>query len=337
MSIAIADLPLAVGPAMIRTVSASSPFWLDWFSARMDNVLTLIINPATANQAGAVLDDNTVSTVSGALAALDVETAPADWLAPGQAVDIEFQGLSTLAAETCARQALNGAPIDVIAQRAYRRKKKLLIADMDSTIVMGETLDELADFAGIKDQIAAITQRAMQGELDFGEALRERVAMLKGLDESFLAETMASVQLTPGAATLIATMRAHGAITALISGGFSYFTDRIRQQVSFHSSLGNQLEIIGGKLTGQVIPPIVDKETKLNMLVDTADELGLGMSDTMAIGDGANDVPMITAAGLGVAYHAHPVAREAARARLDHADLTGALFAQGYRLEEFSQ
>jgi len=297
----------------------------------MDNVLTLIANPAAV-----VLDDSTVSAVRDALAALKIETAPADWLAVGQAVDLAFAGPSTLAAETCARQALGAAPIDVIAQRTYRRKKKLLIADMDSTIVIGETLDELAAFAGLKDEIAAITQRAMRGELDFAAALKERVAMLKGLDESFLAQTMAQVELSPGAAVLIATMRAHGAITALISGGFSYFTDRVRQQVGFDSSLGNQLAIEGGKLTGQVIPPIVDKDTKLNMLVDTAEQLGLGMSDTMAVGDGANDVPMISAAGTGVAYHAHPVAREAAQARLDHADLTGALFVQGYRRDEFA-
>jgi len=298
----------------------------------MDNVLTLIANPATAE-----VDDTTISAARDALGALHVTTGPADWLAPGQAVDVGFSAFSNLAAETAVRQALGGRPIDVIAQSADRRKKKLLIADMDSTIVVGETLDELAAFAGVKDAISAITQRAMRGELDFAEALYERVAMLKGLDESCLAETMAAVKLTPGATSLIATMRAHGAFTALISGGFSYFTDQVRQSVGFDSSLGNQLAIENGKLTGQVIPPIVDKDTKCIMLVDTADELGLGMSDTMAIGDGANDVPMLTAAGLGVAYHAHPVAREAARARLDHADLTGALFAQGYRLEEFSQ
>lgn len=192
----------------------------------MDNVLTLIANPATA-----VVDDNTVSLARDALAALRVETAPADWLAPGQAVDVGFDGTSALAAETAVRQALDGQAIDVIAQRTARRKKKLLIADMDSTIVVGETLDELAAFAGLKDEIAAITQRAMQGELDFAAALRERVAMLKDLDESYLAQTMDGIELTPGAEVLIATMREHGAITALISGGFSYFTDRVRQRV----------------------------------------------------------------------------------------------------------
>ena len=297
----------------------------------MDFVLTLIANPAEAE-----LSDNMVLTALNALEALHVTLGPADWLSPAEAVDIEFTGGSPLAAESCVRQKLGDAPIDVIAQRTYRRKKKLLIADMDSTIVQGETLDELAEFAGLKPQIAEITQRAMKGELDFNEALAERVAMLEGLDESFLAKTLEQTRLTPGAQTLIATMRAGGAMTALISGGFSYFTDAIREQVGFDSSLGNRLEIDAGKLTGRVLPPIVNKNTKLDMLEDTAMQLGLGMSDTMAIGDGANDVPMLEAAGTGIAYHAHPVARQAARARLDHTDLTGALFVQGYRRAEFA-
>lgn len=288
-----------------------------------------------ANPASAALDDSTVSAARRALDAIDAVTAAPDWLSPGEAVDVEFKNASALAAETCVRGALGGAPIDVIAQRTYRRKKKLLVADMDSTIVTGETLDELAAYAGLKDQVAAITARAMRGELDFASALRERVAMLKGLDESCLEKTLARVELTPGAQELIATMRAGGAVTALISGGFSYFTDRVRERVGFDSSLGNRLEIRGGKLTGEVLPPIVDRDTKLNMLIDTAGQLGLGMSDTMSIGDGANDVPMLNAAGTGIAYHAHPVARQAARARLDYADLRGALFAQGYRRGEF--
>lgn len=321
---------------MIRTERGSPPLIRDWFSAAMDNVLTLIANPATL-ASGVVLDDTTVSLARNALRTAGAESNAPDWLAKAQAVDIQFDGASVQDAEAAVRQALGAAPIDVIAQSTDRRKKKLLIADMDSTIVIGETLDELADFAGLKAQISAITQRAMQGELDFAAALRERVAMLEGLDESCLAQTMDGIKLTPGAQALIATMRAHGAFTALISGGFSYFTDRVRQHVGFDSSLGNQLEIIDGKLTGHVIPPIVDKDTKCNMLVDTAEQMGLGMSDTMAIGDGANDVPMLVAAGTGIAFHAHPVARQAARARLNHADLTGALFVQGYRLDEFSR
>lgn len=324
----MADLPLAVGPAM--TITERPPL-AAWSSCTdMDFVLTLIANPAEAE-----LSDTTVSTALNALKALHITPGRADWLSEAEAVDIEFRGGSPLAAESCVRQKLGDAAIDVIAQRTYRRKKKLLIADMDSTIVQGETLDDLAEFAGLKPKIAEITQRAMKGELDFNEALAERVAMLEGLDESYLAQTLKQIRLTPGAQSLIATMRANGAMTALISGGFSYFTDAIREQVGFDSSLGNRLEIVGGKLTGRVLPPIVNKNTKLDMLEDTAMQLGLGMSDTMAIGDGANDVPMLYTAGTGIAYHAHPVARQAARARLDHADLSGALFAQGYHRAEF--
>jgi len=281
------------------------------------------------------LNDSTVSCACTALNNLGAETTAPTWLAKGEAVDIHFNGPQTDVAESTILEILADAPIDVIAQRTYRRRKKLLIADMDSTIVTGETLDELAEFAGLKDEITAITKRAMRGELDFAQALHSRVKMLEGLNESFLSKTMESVELTQGATTLIRTMRASGAVTALISGGFSYFTDRVREQVGFHSSLGNQLEIINGKLTGNVIPPIVGKEVKLEMLIDIAEQQGLSLSETMSIGDGANDVPMLSKAGTGIAYHAHPVAREAARARLDHSDLTGALFAQGYQRDEF--
>jgi len=281
------------------------------------------------------LDNNTVSDARTALQEIDAEIGANDWLSDGEAVDIPFHNIKPKLAESAVRTALVDIKVDVIAQRTYRRRKKLIIADMDSTIVIGETLDELADFAGLKAEITAITQRAMRGELDFAEALHARVGMLKDLDESYLAKTMNDVQLTPGAEELIRTMRGHGAFTALISGGFSYFTDRIRVAVGFHSSLGNHLGMENGQLTGKVIPPIVGKEIKLEMLIDMAEQQGLGITQTLSIGDGANDVPMLTKAGMGIAYHAHPVAREAARARLDHADLCGALFIQGYRREEF--
>jgi len=296
----------------------------------MDNVLTLI-----SNSADGALDADHVDTARRALNPLSVETAPPDWLSDREAVDIAFGGATLDTVESTVYQALKDQPIDVIAQTALWRKKKLIIADMDSTIVQGETLDELAEFAGLKTQIAALTARAMNGEIGFAEALKTRVAMLEGLSEGFLEDTMRGVHLTPGATELIATMRANGAFTALISGGFSFFTDRVREQVGFHMSLGNKLEIIDGHLTGQVLPPVVDKSTKLEMLIDIAAQQQLGMLETFAIGDGANDVPMLQAAGIGVAYHGHPVAREQARARLDHADLTGALFIQGYRRDEF--
>jgi len=296
----------------------------------MDNVLTLI-----SNSADGALNADQVDVARQALDDIGAQTDAADWLSPREAVDIAFDGAHNKDAEATVRQALNSLPIDVIAQSALRRKKKLIIADMDSTIVEGETLDELAEFAGLKDQIAALTKRAMNGEIGFGEALRTRVAMLEGLSESFLEETMKGVHLNPGARELICTMRENGAFTALISGGFSFFTDRIREQVGFHMSLGNKLEIIDAQLTGKVIPPVVDKDTKLEMLIDMAAGQELGMTDTFAIGDGANDVPMLKAAGMGTAYHGHPVARENARACLDHADLSGALFIQGYRRDEF--
>ncbi|MBL4615991.1 MAG: phosphoserine phosphatase SerB [Magnetovibrio sp.] len=296
----------------------------------MDNVLTLISNPANG-----ALTPSQVERARTALDQLGAQTTAPDWLSPNEAVDIEFDKLALKDAQTAVIQALNDAPIDVIAQTTLRRKKKLIIADMDSTIVEGETLDELAAFAGIGDKIAALTVRAMNGEIGFSEALRTRVGMLEGLSESFLSETMKSVKLNPGAHQLITTMRAHGAFTALISGGFSFFTDRIREQVGFHMSLGNKLEIIDAQLTGQVIAPIVTKDTKLEMLIDMAAQHELGMTDTFAIGDGANDVPMLKAAGMGVAYHGHPVARENAHACLNHTDLNGALFIQGYRRDEF--
>lgn len=298
--------------------------------ADMDNVLTLISKPAAD-----VLNANIVENVRASLTRAGATVSPPDWLSPEEAVDLAFDTLACQDAEMITRQALDGQPLDVIAQSTLRRKKKLIIADMDSTIVEGETLDELAEFAGLKDQIAALTARAMNGEMGFTEALKTRVAMLEGLNESCLADTMVNVRLHPGARALISTMRTHGAFTALISGGFSYFTDRIREQVGFHMSLGNKLEIIDGRLTGQVLAPIVDKDTKLEMLIDMAALHGLGMTDTFAIGDGANDVPMLKAAGMGVAYHGHPVARAHAQACLDHADLTGALFVQGYRRDEF--
>jgi len=271
-----------------------------------------------------------------ALEALGAHPAEAVWLAPGEAVDVAFSA-SFETAEDAVRQALNTAPIDVIVQKTFQRRKKLLIADMDSTIVVGETLDDLAACAGLKTAIADITRAAMKGERGFADALKTRVALLKGLDESCLQQTLAGLQITPGAEVLVQTMRANGATTALISGGFSYFTDRVRERVGFHSSLGNQLDIQDGTLTGKVIPPIVDKNVKLEMLIDMTQQQSLGISETMTIGDGANDVPMLTAAGTGIAYHAHPIARQAAPVRLDFSDLTGALFVQGYRVDEFVQ
>jgi len=229
------------------------------------------------------------------------------------------------------RAALDGAPIDAIATPAEGRRKRLLVADMDSTIVTSETLDELADFAGLKDRIAAITARAMNGELDFKAALRERVAMLKGLPVEALEHTWQRVRLTPGARELVVTMRAHGACTVLVSGGFSFFTSRVAALCGFDLHRSNTLLDDGTVLTGQVAEPILDRDTKLATLTELAAERGLELSATLAVGDGANDLDMLRAAGLGVAFRAKPIVAAEARARVDHADLRALLFAQGYR------
>ena len=249
-------------------------------------------------------------------------------LSPDEAADIPLEHPPNLNA---VRTALEGAAIDAIATPVEHRRKRLLIADMDSTIVTSETLDELADFAGLKQRIAAITARAMNGELDFKSALRERVAMLRGLPLDALEKTWQRVQLTPGAREMVATMRAHGAFTVLVSGGFSFFTTRVAALCGFDQQRSNTLLDDGWALTGKVAEPILDRDTKLATLTQLASERDLPLSATLAVGDGANDLDMIRAAGLGVAFHAKPIVSAAARARIDHGDLRALLFAQGYR------
>lgn len=233
------------------------------------------------------------------------------------------------------RDALEGAPVDAIPVIAEGRRKRLLIADMDSTIVTGETLDELADFAGLKDRIAAITKRSMNGEIDFATALRERVAMLRGLSIEALEMTWRRVSLTDGARELVATMRAHGAVTALVSGGFTFFTGRVAAEIGFDVHRSNVLLHDGAALTGEVAEPILDRDAKLDTLRTLVAERGLDMAATLAVGDGANDLAMLRAAGLGIAFHAKPIVAAEARARVDHANLRALLFAQGYRAAEF--
>jgi phosphoserine phosphatase len=253
------------------------------------------------------------------------------WLSPGEAAEIPASGAPDIAN---VRAALDGGPIDVIATPPEGRRKSLLIADMDSTIVTSETLDELADFAGLKERIAAITARAMNGELDFKSALRERVAMLRGLPVDALERTWQRVRLTDGARELVATMRAQGAYTALVSGGFSFFTSRVAALCGFDEYRSNVLLDDGAALTGAVAEPILDRDTKLHTLTQLAAHRGLSLQATMAVGDGANDLDMLGVAGLGVAFHAKPIVAASAQARVDHAGLRALLFAQGYRAED---
>jgi phosphoserine phosphatase len=261
-----------------------------------------------------------------------VRGAPPVVLSPGEAADIPLSGPLDKAA---LHAAIGGNPIDAIVTKARGRRKALLIADMDSTIVQGETLDDLAAFAGLGSKIAAITKRAMNGELDFKAALRERVAMLKGLDISALEKTWQQVRLTPGAQELVATMRTKGALTALISGGFTFFTARVTAQLGFDTHRANALLDDGSTLTGQVAEPILDRDSKLAALNELAAQRGVKLHATLAVGDGANDLDMLRAAGLGIAFHAKPIVAKDARAKVDHADLRALLFAQGYPASMF--
>jgi phosphoserine phosphatase len=253
------------------------------------------------------------------------------WLAPATACDWPVGCVDGAPL----RNALDAVAVDfAIHPDGSDRRKAALVADMDSTIVQGETLDELAAEAGLKDQIAAITARAMAGELDFAAALRERVAALKGLEAAALKRTLDRMHVTPGAAELVATMKAGGAVCWLVSGGFLDFVAPIAMLLSFDYQQGNSLEIADGVLTGDVVPPILDRDAKLAALQRAATEAGVTLERTLAVGDGANDLAMIQAAGMGVAFHAKPAVRAAAAFQVNHTDLRALLYFQGYTAAE---
>ena len=255
-------------------------------------------------------------------------------LSPGEAVDILCPGPPDMA---LVQAALEGEAVDALAVHSRGRRKGLLVADMDSTIVTGETLDELAAIADVGDRVAAITKRSMAGELDFADALRERVGLLRGVGLAALEQTWEGVRLTPGARTLVATMRAHNAMAALVSGGFTFFTERVAALCGFDVHRANTLEHDGAALTGAVGEPVLDRDAKLAVLQELAEARGLKLAATLAVGDGANDLAMVTAAGMGVAFHAKPIVAAAARLRVDHADLRALLFAQGYPASVFTE
>jgi phosphoserine phosphatase len=264
------------------------------------------------------------------------------WLAPGIAVDIGFVpaagGDDRVTAERL-REIMGGAAVDVVVQPAAGRRKRLLLADMDSTMIGQECLDELADFVGQKARVAAITERAMRGEIAFEPALAERVALLAGLSARVVDEVIDKrITLTPGGRALVRTMAAHGAHTCLVSGGFTLFTAPIAAAIGFAENRGNRLDVDGDdRFTGRVLPPILGREAKLATLVELRGALGLERSGALVVGDGANDLLMISEGGLGVAYHAKPVVAAAAGARIDHCDLTALIYAQGYEASEIRQ
>ena len=263
-----------------------------------------------------------------------VQAGEIDWLCSGKAFDIGFAG-DPDSVRAALRDIDHEWLLDINVLAGAKRRKGLLVADMDSTIIGCECIDELADMAGIKPKVAAITERAMRGEIDFPVALRERVSLLKGLPLENLTRVYADrVRLNPGARALTATMRAHGAHTLLVSGGFSFFTSRVAAAAGFEESHGNRLLDDGKHLTGKVAEPILGREAKLQALESSVQRLGIAFGDSLAVGDGANDLDMIRRAGLGVAFHAKPVVAAAAQCSITHGDLTSLLYLQGYRGDE---
>jgi phosphoserine phosphatase len=304
-------LPLAVGPAISAT---------GYWEGALVYIATLIAKERLAR-----------GDISAARDALGGSPG-FDWVEEGRACDLLLPGPAG------ARAALEGLilDVDVVVQPAAGRRKRLLVADMDSTMIGQECIDELADYAGLRDEVAAVTEQAMRGELDFEAALDARVALLAGLDEAAVERCHAErVRLTPGARALVGTMRANRAYCLLVSGGFSLFADRVAAEIGFDAALSNLLRIEGGRLAGTVSRPILGAAGKKRALVEAAEARGIPLADTLAVGDGANDIPMIEAAGLGIAYHAKPAAAAAADARIEANDLTALLYAQGYAEKEW--
>ncbi|WP_046867862.1 phosphoserine phosphatase SerB [Microvirga massiliensis] len=291
-------------------------------------VATLVAHPDRPGVTDTVIDETAQ--------ALGHETRPAV-LARGIAVDLVFEASEDPAViQDRLRHALAPAPVDVVVQPLAGRKKKLFLADMDSTMIEQECIDELADFVGLKGEVATITERAMRGEIAFEPALRERVALLKGLPLKVVDDIIEQrITLTSGGRALVRTMRANGAYTCLVSGGFTVFTGPISGMVGFDEHRSNRLIVENEHLAGRVEEPILGREAKLSTLHELRERLRLSPTESLAVGDGANDLAMLSEAGLGVAFHAKPAVAAAAHARLDHADLTALLYVQGYRAEDF--
>jgi len=289
-------------------------------------VATLVADPAKEGLSEAALD-----RAAQALGGVERRR----WLGEGVAADLVFTG-ELKPKRAALKQALADEPVDVIVQSLARRRKRLLVADMDSTLIGQECLDELAAFAGLGDRVAAITERAMRGEIAFAPALRERVALLAGLAETVIGEVLKGrIRLNPGARMAVRTMRANGGYVVIVSGGFRQFTRAIRERLGADEDRANTLQIESGRLTGKVVEPILGQDAKLAALKEIAAAKGLELDDTLAVGDGANDLAMLEAAGLGIAYRAKPKVAARAQARIEHGDLTALLYAQGFMRKDF--
>ncbi len=286
----------------------------------MDSVLVVIAAPGS----GAMPQD-----VAGRLQMLG--GAQPHWLAPGEAFEVP-----TFAQRNAFKASLHGLALDIVSVPASNRRKKILLADMDSTMIQQECIDELGVVAGVGDQIKAVTARAMAGEINFEGALIERVALLKGLPESVCADVMAKrITYMPGGKTLVQTMKAHGSYAALVSGGFTAFTVPVAAHLGFNENRANTLVARNGKLTGEVALPVLGKDAKVESLHRICSAHGLSSDDVLAVGDGANDIPMLITAGMGVALHAKPKVQEQAKLVINHGDLTALLYLQGYSRDEF--
>ena len=267
--------------------------------------------------------------------ALAISAKPV-WLADEEACELPVDAPDPEAIASTVRGTIGKAPVDMLVQPAEGRRKRLLLADLEATMIENEMLDELALILGIGSEMIEITRRAMNGEIDFAEALAARTALLAGASTRVLSEAAARIRLTPGADALVGTMRRAGVRTVLVTGGFAIFADRIAAKLGFDHVVANRLEIAGATLTGKVLPPIIGGAAKRETLLGFADKLGISIDKTLAVGDGANDIAMLRTAGLGIAFRPKPAVAAAIRWRLDHADLTGLLYAQGYRKAEFA-
>lgn len=300
----------------------------------MNHVLTLISSPLSPD-----LDQKLADGLRKHLEDEGASAGDIRWLCPDQACEMGIETDDPKQVDSTARRVLQGRLVDVLVQPAesedWPRRKKLLIADMDSTIVQGETLDELAKLVGVGKEVAEITNRSMNGEVIFVDALNERLMLLRGVPVEMTRKVLNATRLMPGAQTLTATMRRNGGTSVLASGGFDIFAEPVCRLAGFDRHVSNALVIEDGKLTGQAVHPVVSPDVKRETLLSEAEAKKLPINATLAVGDGANDIPMLTTAGLGIAYRPKPVVAKQAKYRIDHGDLTALLYAQGYHRDEF--
>ncbi|HEY1383247.1 MAG TPA: phosphoserine phosphatase SerB [Dongiaceae bacterium] len=292
-------------------------------------MLSLICAPDAAELTPALLE-----RVNHGLGAAAARPQPVLWLDPQRALEIAFEGDGTAVLAEL-RRRLAEMPVDINVLPAAGRRKKLMLSDMDATATVGETLDELSGFTPHKAEIDNLTLQSVNGLMSFGETLVARIQLMRGVPEEALAKTWAAMKAMPGMKVAVATMRANGAYTALVSGGFTYFTSRVRDLLGFDCDIANELELADGHLTGRIPPPLIDAAAKVEAMRRLAAERGLALAETLAIGDGSNDIPMLQAAGLGIAFRGKPKVKQSVPVWLDHAGPTGLLYLQGCKRSEF--